>query len=213
MANDIGHETLDGSSVAGSLFNYSGTGGPIGTEFLSETLLSSLATSILLVLGGILLILFGIILKRKEELRKVRIPSLVAGVIFIVAEILWLILVPALFPIQKFLAHLGAPPPGITYGFWNMSSMGINIPIHSVSFGIIGGFLAAAVAFIGAGVAHYYSKERKVKIPGKKEVMPPTKEPSPPVKADFNTCPECGAIIEDPEKKFCGNCGFEFKLP
>ncbi|MFX1418250.1 MAG: zinc ribbon domain-containing protein [Promethearchaeota archaeon] len=195
------------------VFNYAATGGPAGTTFPPEILISSLIISSLIGLCVILLIITGLIAKRKNDLRKVKIPSIATGVILIIAEILWLILVPGVFPIQDYLAHLGPPPPEITYDFWNMTSLGISISMHTVSFGLIGGFLTAGLSFAGAGAAHYYSKEREVKITEKKEITPPIEKTTTSVTSELKFCPECGAGIEEPDIKFCGNCGYEFKTP
>ena len=196
------------------LYNYNFLGIYTGTVFVPETMVivSSLITTAILATGGIVLLVSGMANKSgRFELKTVRNLSLLFGVLFIISDILWLIMVPMNFPIETYFPN--PDPLTITITFWNMSAMGGSIPLHNVGFGIIGAFISAGIAFGGMGAAHYYSKERPVKIPEKKEVIPPTKEPSPPVKAEFDTCPECGAKIEDPSIKFCGKCGFEFKIP
>lgn len=185
-----------------------------GTVFVTETmvLVFSLITTGILATGGILMLLSGMANKSgRFELETVRNLSLLCGVLFIISDILWLIMVPMNFPIDTYFPN--PDPITFTITFWNLSSMGVSIPLHNVGFGVIGVILSATIAFGSTGAAHYYLKKRPVKIPEKKEVIAPTKEPSPPVKTKFDFCPECGAKIEDPSTKFCGKCGFEFKIP
>ena len=82
---------------------------------------------------------------------------------------------------------------------------------NSVRIGIdIGGtFTDFMVVNLVLGTAHYFSKQRPEKIP--KTVLPvtPIEKVEPTAKSDFLFCPECGAKIEDPNLKFCGNCGHE----
>ena len=196
------------------LYNYNFVTVYTGTVFVTETMVivSSLITTGILATGGILLLLSGMANKSgRFELKTVRNLSLLCGVLIIISDIFWLIMVPMNFPIETYFPN--PDPLTITITFWNMSIMGTPFPLHGVGFGVIGGFISAGIAFGSMGAAHYYSKERPVKIPEKKDVMPPTKEPSPPIKAEFDTCPECGAKVEDPSTKFCGKCGFEFKIP
>jgi len=192
------------------LYVYNIAGILVGTEFVTEpmVMIPSLIATSLIAIGGVVSLVSGIILKRNDEIRKVIIPSAIMGILFIVAELLWLILVPLNFPIES---YLGTPPPGFTYDFWNIRAYGMSISLHTVNFGFIGGFLAAGLAFGGAGAAHYYSKEREEKMPKEKEISPPTEEARPPEKTEFEFCPECGAKIDDPSLKFCGKCGHEFK--
>jgi len=195
------------------LYTYNFGGVITGTEFITETmvLVPSIITTAILATGGIVLLVSGILNKSQRfELKTVRNLSLLFGVLFIISQILWLVMVPMFFPMTQFYPP---PGPGEILTFWEIGALGITLPLHNIGFGIIGGFVLAALTFGSAGAAHYYSKERPVKIPEKKEVISPTKEPSPPVKAEFDTCPECGAKIEDPSIKFCGKCGFEFKIP
>ena len=139
----------------------------VGTEFVTElmVMIPSLITTSLIAIGGAVSLVCGLRLRRNGDIRKIIAPSALMGILFIVGELLWLILVPANFPMETFFGPL---PPEIT--FWNISSMGITIPMHTMGFGVIGGFLAAILAFIAAGVARYYSKEREVIVPEKKEI-------------------------------------------
>ncbi len=184
-------------------------GSPV--EFVPSPLvmIPSIVTTALIALSGILLIVFAAKAKGRSELLPVRNVSIMAGVLILASEILWLILVPLFFPIE---AYWGTVPPGMTLTFWTLSYpyYGLSISIHNVGFGIIGGFIAAVLSFIGMGAAHYFSKQRPEKIP--KTVVPatPIEKVEPIAKTDFLFCSECGAKIEDPNLKFCGNCGHEF---
>jgi len=184
----------------------------VGTDFITVpmVMIPSLIATSLIAIGGVVSLVTGIILKNNDNLRKGVVPSALMGILFIVAELLWFVLVPSNFPMET---YLGPAPPGASYNFWNISVLGMSMSLHTVGFGLIGGFLAAAIAFGAAGAASYYSKERKEKIPKIEEISPPTEEASPPEKTGFEFCPECGAKIEDSEIKFCGKCGFEFKTP
>lgn len=190
------------------IYNYGGM--LVGTDFITEpmVMIPSLIATILIAIGGVGSLVSGITLKRNDKIRKVIIPSAILGILFILAELLWLILVPLNFPIES---YLGPPPPGVTYDFWNINAYGISMSLHTVNFGVIGGFLAAGLAFGGAGAAYYYSKEREEKIPEKKEPKPPVEKTKPSDAPTLKFCPECGADIEDPSLKFCGKCGHEFK--
>jgi hypothetical protein len=194
------------------LYTYNFGGGVlVGTEFIMEpmVLTFSMITTGIFAVSGIYLLLSGIKARKTDmELRKMVNPLVAFGVLLLISTILWLILVPMFFPIEDF---LGPPPPGYTYDFWSMSYMGMKISLHTINFGVIGGFLGGAVAIGGGAVANYYSKERDMKIPEKKEIKPPVEKAAPSEKAKFEFCPECGAKIEDSETKFCGKCGFEFK--
>ena len=194
------------------VYDFSATMGPAGTEFVTEpmVMIPSLISTSLIAVGGVGSLASGIILKNNDETRKGIIPSALMGILFIVGAFLWLILVPANFPMEK---YFGPTPPGGSLTFWNISGFGITMNLHSVGFGLIGTFIAAGLAFGSAGAAYYYSKEREVIVPEKKETAPPTKEPTASETPELKFCPECGAEIEDLEIKFCGKCGFEFKTP
>ncbi|GAH38305.1 unnamed protein product, partial [marine sediment metagenome] len=125
------------------------------------------------------------------------------GVVILIAGIVWLSMVPTFFPLTK---YYGISYPG---NFWNFTYMSF----HTVGFGLIGVFLSTFIAFGAAGAAKYYSKEREVIVPEKREIAYPTKGPTASETPELKFCPECGAKIEDPEVKFCGKCGFEFKTP
>ena len=194
------------------LYIYNFIGLLVGTDFITEpmVMIPSLIATSLIAIGGVGSLVTGIILKRNDEIRKGIIPSALMGILFIVAELLWLIVVPLNFPIDD---YLGPAPLGTSYDFWNINIAGLNISLHTVNFGLIGGFLAAGLAFGAAGAAHYYSKEREVIIPEKKEIVPMTKKPTASETSKLKFCQECGAEIEDPDVKFCGKCGFALKPP
>lgn len=187
------------------LYNYN-IAGNIGTQFM--VLIPSLITTVIITSSGILLIASSIGLRKTPK--NVRNFSLIAGMLVLVAEALWLIVVPMVFPIEDFF-----PPllPGMTLTFWSWSYSGMGITLHTVGFGIIGGFISAVIAFIGAGVAQYYSKDHEVIIPKKKETVPTIKEPVASETPKQKFCPECGAEIEDGNIKFCGKCGSDLKPP
>jgi len=177
-------------------------------EFVPSPLvmIPSLVTTALIVISGILLIIFAIIGKVRSKLSGIRNISIISGILILVSEILWLILVPLFFPMEY---YWGVVPPGFTLTFWRISYMGIGLTVHNVSFGIIGGFIAAGLSFLGVGLAHYYSKQRPEIIAKPIEPVLPSEKTEPIAKSDFLFCPECGAKIEDPNLKFCGNCGHE----
>jgi hypothetical protein len=196
------------------LYTYSYSGVFSGTEFITEptVMATNFIITGILATVGILLLAIGVRSKDELDLRKIKTPLIAFGVLFIISEILWLIIVPMFFPMVYYWdSVLGM---GGTYTFWKWDlGMGMTYNLHTVGFGIIGGFLGAGVAFGGAGAAHYYSKERELKIPEKKEITSPVEKAPPSEKAKFEFCPECGAKIEEDEIKFCGKCGFEFKTP
>ena len=184
---------------------------PYGTpvEFVPSPLvmIPSIITTALIAISGILLIVFAAKARSRSELLPVRNVSILAGVLILASEILWLILVPLFFPMED---YWGTVPPGFELTFWSISYLGMSIRIHNVGFGIIGGIIAAVLSFVGMGTAHYFSKQRPEKI--SKTVVPvtPSEKLEPIDKSDFIFCPECGVKIEDPNLKFCGNCGHEF---
>ncbi|MFX0018301.1 MAG: zinc ribbon domain-containing protein [Promethearchaeota archaeon] len=183
-------------------------GSPV--EFVPSPLvmIPSIVTTALIAVSGILLIVFAAKGKSGSDLLPVRNVSIITGILILASEILWLILVPLFFPIE---VYWGGLPPSYEITFWSISYYGIHImTIHNVGFGIIGGFIAAALSFIGMGAAHYFSKQRPEKISKSIEPILPSEKVEPTGKTDFIFCPECGAKIEDPNLKFCGNCGYEF---
>ncbi len=181
-----------------------------GAEFLTDPLIiiPSLITTSLLAISGVLLILVGGLLKKNKDLRKIIRPSIFLGVLCILSEIIWLATVPLNFPLEE---YLGPAPPGYSYTFWSMSYMGMSISLHNASFGIVGGFLTAILAICGAGAAYYYSKEREPKVLDKIETKIPEEKVIHAELAKPKFCPECGAQIDDPSIKFCGNCGYQFE--
>ena len=195
------------------LYLYDYTGFFSGTDFIMDplVLIPSLITTILISLSGVLLVAAGAKLKRdNNKLGFVRNFSAISGVLILIGEILWLVMVPMFFPMAYYWDAVFAPYP---YTFWTLNMGIINMNLHAAGFGVIGGFIAAGMAFGAVGAASYYSKERPMKTPKKKEVTPMTKETTSEKEAELKFCPECGAKIEDPNIKFCGKCGFEFKTP
>ncbi|MFW9826489.1 MAG: zinc ribbon domain-containing protein [Candidatus Thorarchaeota archaeon] len=181
-----------------------------GAEFLTDPLvmIPSLITTVLIAVSGVFLIVVGALLKKNKDLRKIVRPSILLGVLCILSEIIWLVIVPLNFPLEE---YLGPAPPGYTYTFWSMSYMGIGVTLHNAGFGIIGGFLTAILAISGAGVAYYYSKEREPKVRDKIETKISEEKIIPREVAKPKFCPECGVQIDDPSVEFCGNCGYQFE--
>ena len=196
------------------LYIYSFTGGPVfsGMEFVTEpiTMVTNFITTGLLAIGGILLLIIGIMSKKRLALSKIKTPLILIGLVFIITEILWLIVVPIFFPMAYYWDVVLGPLP---YNFWRWTFGFFSYPLHNPGFGVIGGFIAAALSFGGAGAAYHYSKEKTREIPKKEKIKTPTPKPSSTEALKLNKCPECGAEIIDPEIKYCGNCGYEFKTP
>ncbi|MFX0026375.1 MAG: zinc ribbon domain-containing protein [Candidatus Hermodarchaeota archaeon] len=172
-------------------------------------MIPSIVTTALIILSGTLLIIFAIVGKKRSRLSGIRNISIVSGILILASEIIWLILVPLFFPMEHYWPPL---PLGVVLTFWRLSYpyYGIGISIHRVGFGIIGGFIAAVLSFLGVGLAHYYSKQRPEIISKPIEPTLISEEKTPVAKTELLFCTECGAKIEDPNMKFCGNCGHEF---
>jgi hypothetical protein len=82
--------------------------------------------------------------------------------------------------------------------------------LFNPSFGVIGPFFSAILAFIGAGVFRYYSKRIEDLIPSKMGIF---EKKGPIIKSmgGLNFCPECGQKIISVTQRFCMNCGFELQ--
>lgn len=139
------------------LYVYDYGGVVVGTEFISEpmVIIPSLIATSLIVIAGVTSIMSGIRLRKSDNLRKFVIPNALLGILFIVGELVWFVLVPANFPME---AYLGPPPLGGILDLWSMTYMGTSIPIHTMGFGLIGVFLAGSLAFVEMGLALHYSK-------------------------------------------------------
>ncbi|MFW9946664.1 MAG: zinc ribbon domain-containing protein [Candidatus Odinarchaeota archaeon] len=161
----------------------------------------SIVSTALIAVSGLLLIIFA----AKKRLRPIRNISIVAAILIIASEILWLIFVSLFFPFNNYSFWSGYPG-----NFWRFCYYMWCIKMHSVGFGIIGGFLAAALAFLGVGLANYYLKERPQKVPKTTKPIVSSEEKGVIAKTELLFCSECGAKIEDSNLKFCGNCGHEF---
>jgi hypothetical protein len=192
------------------LYVYDYSGLVVGSEFITDPLIMipSFITTGLLAISGTLIIIFGVLLKRNKDLRKIVVPSILLGALFIISEIIWLTIVPLNFPLED---YLGPAPPGYTYTFWSMSYMGITVTLHNIGFGVVGGFLAAILAFSGAGAAYYYSKKPKVTIQDKIETKTSVETKIPLEVAKLKYCPNCGVEIDDLSLKFCGICGYKLE--
>jgi hypothetical protein len=182
-------------------------------DFITDpfVLIPSIITTALISISSILLLIGSIQTKRRSnKLKTIRNISIISGALILFAEILWLIMVPMFFPMTSywdwFLSTYLTP-----YTFWSIFLLFFSYPLHQAGFGIIGGFLAMALAFGGAGVAEYHSKERPIKIPEKMKTTLQTDEPKSSKTLKFKLCPECGSKIEDSNEKSCLECGFEFK--
>lgn len=181
-------------------------------DFITDplVLIPSMITPALITLSNILL-LIGIIQqkRRKLALETIKNISIISGILLLIAEILWLIMIPMFFPMISYwdsnLSIYGTP-----YTFWSIDLLILSYPLHKVGFGIIGGFIAAAFAFGCAGAAEYYSKERPKKIPKKKKIVPLKEKKTISKTSKFKFCPECGLNVKDPNEKSCQKCGFEF---
>lgn len=169
------------------------------------TFIPSLLNSVILVISTIILFITANKARRsKINLKNLSYSLAILGILCIASNLIWIILIGISFPISVIDSVLPGFSSIFGSSFWAVLSIG---------FGAIVPFISGSIAIISGIAVNYYSKERPVKIPEKKEVIPPTEKPSPPIKAEFDTCPECEAKIEDPSTKFCGKCGFEFKIP
>jgi hypothetical protein len=193
--------------------------------FLGEIIHPSYTCSILIGTGGIILIVYAIKLRLgRKEFKNMRDISIFAALLILAGEILWLILIPLLFPTESF---LGLYIPGDILSFWRFNYIG-NTPLHYVGFAIIGGFIAVGLSFISIGVTHHYAKEdlitipkrepiaipEKVRVPEKmpeaEEIILPTKTVKAITSSGLNYCPACGKKIEVPSANFCTDCGHRF---
>ncbi len=184
---------------------YSLNAGPESvTHFIPNlpALISSILATVLIVASGILLIIFAILSRKGTKLRRVRNLSIISGILILASEILWLIIVPANFPFDQYSFWSGYPGT-----FWQLCYGMVCFNMHNVGFGIIGGFIAAGIVFLGVGMATYYSKERTEKITKAKEPVLPSEEKGTVPKTELLFCSECGSKIEDPNLKICANCG------
>lgn len=176
-------------------------------------LIPSLIATALIALSSILILVSSIQLKKNRDFSSLKTKAIITGLLFMLAEVLWLIMISLFFPVARF---MGPPIPGMTYNFWTVNYSFVSIPLHSPGFGVIGGFIAGGISLVAAGVASHYSKERPVKpVTLKEPVAPVTTEAPQEVEETTATgtifCPECGAKIEDPDAKFCGSCGHEYR--
>lgn len=168
-------------------------------------LITSIVTTALIVVSGILLIVFAITSRKRSKLTLVRNISIIAGILILAGEILWLIMVPANFPYTQYGFWTGYPGT-----FWKLCYGPMCFNMHGVGFGIIGGFIAAGLTFLGVGLASYYSKERPEKVIKAKKPVLPSEEKGTVSKTELLFCSECGSKIEDPNLKVCTNCGHKF---
>ena len=168
-------------------------------------LLTSILSTVLIIVSGVLLILFAVLSRKGSKLIRVRNISIIAGILILAGEILWLILVPANFPFSQYTFWSGYPGT-----FWKLCYGMVCFNMHNVGFGIIGGFMAAGLTFLGVGMTSYYSKERPEKVIKAKEPVLPSEEKGTVTKTELLFCSECGSKIEDPNLKICTNCGHKF---
>jgi hypothetical protein len=139
------------------LYVYDYGGVVVGAEFISDpmVMIPSLIATSLIVIAGAGSIVSGLLLRKNDNLRKSVIPTALLGILFIVGELVWFLLVPINFPME---AYLGPPPLGGTMDLWSMTYAGSSVSLHTMGFGVIGGFLAGGLAFGVMGTALYYSK-------------------------------------------------------
>ena len=201
--------------------------------FLGEIIHPSYICSILIGTGGIILIIYAIKLRLgRKEFKNMRDISIFAALLILAGEILWLVLVPLLFPTESF---LGLYIPGDILSVWRFNYIG-NMPLHYVGFAIIGGFIAVGLSFISIGVSHHYAKEELITIPKREpiaipekeriaipekdrvsermpeaeEIILPTETVTPKTSSGLNYCPACGKKVEVPNANFCTDCGHRF---
>lgn len=139
------------------LYIYDYGGVVVGTEFISESMViipSLIATSLIFV-AGVGSIISGLLIRKSDNLRRIVIPSALMGILFIVGALVWSVSVPANFPME---AYLGPTPLGGIMDLWSMTYMGTRVSLHTMGFGLIGGFLAGGLAFVTIGLALYRSK-------------------------------------------------------
>jgi len=170
------------------------------TVFISEVdfLIPSLITTSIMILSLIsLLSLAAKVRKRRFDLKNFESTSIIIGALLIGITIYYLLAMDSAF--YDGLVIAGVPfPAGLHY--WE---------VFNPSFGVIGPFLSAVLAFIGAGVFRYYSKRKDDLIPSKMGILE-KKGPIVKSKQGLNFCPECGQKTADFAQRFCMKCGIEF---
>lgn len=179
-----------------------GVGG-YGSEsiFISEMdfVIPSLITTGIMILSIIsLLSLAAKARARKLDVKNFESVSILIGALIIGITIYYLIAMDSAF--YDGLVIEGVPFPA-GYHFWQL---------FSPSFGVIGPFLTAILAFVGAGAFRYYSKRREDLIPSK---MGDFERKGPITKSMgvLNFCPECGEKIISETQRFCMQCGFDLQ--
>ena len=170
--------------------------------FISDVdfLIPSLITTSIMILSIIsLLSLAAKARKRKFDLKNFESTSIIIGFLLIGITIYYLLAIDSAF--YDGLVVEGVPfPAGLHY--WE---------VFNPSFGVIGPFLSATLAFVGAGVFRYYSKRKEDLIPSKMGILE-KKGPIIKLTKGLNFCPECGQKIISVTQRFCLNCGFELQI-
>jgi hypothetical protein len=175
----------------------------LGSEsvFITEVdfMIPSLITTSILIFSIISLLLLALKTRtRKLDTKNFESISVIIGVLLIGITIYYSVAMDIAF--YDGIVVEGIPfPAGIH--FWDL---------FSPSFGVIGPFLSALLALIGAGVFRYYSKRKGDLIPSKMGII---EKKGPIIKSmgGLNFCPECGQKIISATQRFCMNCGFELQ--
>ncbi|MHA1933108.1 MAG: zinc ribbon domain-containing protein, partial [Promethearchaeota archaeon] len=155
---------------------------------------SSITTGIMILSMISILTLAAKTRTRKLDTKHFESSSIIIGVIQIGITIYYLVAIDLAF--YGGIVIEGVPFPAGAH-FWE---------VFNPSFGIIGPFLSAFLAFTGAGVFRSYSKRRPDLMSTK---MGTFDEKRPLVKSmeGLNFCPECGQKIISGTQRFCVNCG------
>ena len=162
-----------------------------------DIMIPSLITTGIMILSIISLLSLAIKVRaRRLDTKHFESVSIIIGVLLIGITIYYLSAIDVAF--YDGLVIAGVPFPAGLH-FWE---------VFNPSFGVIGPFLSALLAFIGAGVFRSYSKRRGDLIPSK---MGTFEEKKPITKSmeGKNFCPDCGQKIVSVTQRFCMNCGFE----
>ncbi len=159
---------------------------------------SSIITSVMIISIISFLSLAIITKKRKLNTRYFELVLIIIGVLLIGITLYYLFAIDSAFYDGLVVEGILFPPG---FHFWEELDP---------SFGVIGPFLSAISAFIGAGVFRYYSNRRVDLMPPKMGIYEKKRTITKTI-GGFNFCPECGQKIISEAQHFCMNCGFELQ--